>query len=103
MIIQLQKSILANQKDYIVSKISGLGYKATEVNTQMGTYLIAMGKKEFDIRQLGSLPGISDIHQVSDDYQLVSRKWKVDRTAIDLGDGVHIGNASLFQLSMDPP
>ena len=49
---------------------------------------MGIGKKEFDIRQLGHMKGIADIHRVSDDYKLVSRKWKVERTHIDLGDGV---------------
>ena len=95
MIIQLSKSISQDQKDSIVSAIGKLGYKTTEVKTQKGHYLVGIGKREFDLRSLGHLPGISDIHRVSDDYKLVSRKWKVERTQIDLGDGVVIGNGSL--------
>ncbi|NOS56239.1 MAG: bifunctional 3-deoxy-7-phosphoheptulonate synthase/chorismate mutase [Cyclobacteriaceae bacterium] len=95
MIIQLTSSIQSSQKDSIVSKVTSLGYKSTEVNTQLGSYLIAIGKKEFDIRQIGFMPGIADIHQVSDEYKLVSRKWKVDQTQVDLGDGVFIGGGSL--------
>jgi 3-deoxy-7-phosphoheptulonate synthase len=41
------------------------------------------------------MKGIVDIHRVSDDYKLVSRKWKVGRTHVDLGDGVVIGNGNL--------
>jgi 3-deoxy-7-phosphoheptulonate synthase len=41
------------------------------------------------------MPGIMDLHRVSDDYKLVSNKWKVNRTSIDLGDGVLIGDGSL--------
>jgi 3-deoxy-7-phosphoheptulonate synthase len=95
MIIQLQSSIATAQKDTIVSKINELGYKVTQVDTQIQSYLIAIGKKEFDIRQLGFLPGIADIHRVSEEYKLVSRKWKVDRTQLDLGDGVFIGEGNL--------
>lgn len=95
MIIQLESSIQSAQKDSIVSKISVLGYKSTEVNTQLGSYLIAIGKTEFDIRQLGFMSGIADIHRVSDEYKLVSRKWKVDQTRVDLGDDVFIGGGSL--------
>jgi 3-deoxy-7-phosphoheptulonate synthase len=95
MIIQLTSSIQSSQKDSIVSKVTSLGYKSTEVNTQLGSYLIAIGKKEFDIRRIGFMPGIADIHQVSDEYKLVSRKWKVDHTQVDLGDGVFIGGGSL--------
>jgi 3-deoxy-7-phosphoheptulonate synthase len=95
MIIQLQSSIATAQKDTIISKVSALGYKVTQVDTQLQSYLVAIGKKEFDIRQLGFLPGIADIHRVSEEYKLVSRKWKVDRTQLDLGDGVFIGDGNL--------
>jgi 3-deoxy-7-phosphoheptulonate synthase len=95
MIIQLEPAISSADKDAILSKVKSLDYKTNEVKTQRGSYVVAIGKKEFDIRQLGNLKGISDIHRVSDDYKLVSRKWKVNRTAIDLGDGVAIGDGSL--------
>lgn len=95
MIIQLHEGITSEQKAGIATTVSLLGYKITEVKTQQGQYIIGTGKKEFDIRQLGHLPGIADIHRVSDDYKLVSRKWKVERTQIELGDGVVIGNGSL--------
>ncbi len=95
MIIQLTSSIQSTEKDSIISKVTNLGYKSTEVKTQLGSYLIAIGKREFDIRQLGFMPGIADIHRVSDEYKLVSRKWKVDQTQVDLGDGVFIGGGSL--------
>lgn len=95
MIIQLSSTINNFQKDSIIKKVSEFGYKVSEVKTQKGTYLISIGKKEFDIRQLGFLPGIEDIHRVSDDYKLVSGKWKVDRSVVDLGDGVFIGGNSL--------
>jgi 3-deoxy-7-phosphoheptulonate synthase len=95
MIIQLKPVIATIEKEAIVSKIKSLDYKTTEVATQRGTYLVAIGKKDFDIRQLGQLNGISDIHRVSDDYKLVSRKWKVGHSHVDLGDGVIIGSGSL--------
>jgi 3-deoxy-7-phosphoheptulonate synthase len=95
MIIQLQPSVNASDKDAIINKIKSLDYKTNEVKTQKGLYIVALGKKEFDIRQLGHMKGIADLHRVSDDYKLVSRKWKVNRTQIDLGDGVIIGDGSL--------
>lgn len=95
MIIQLQPQISSSDKEVIVNKIKSIGYKTNEVFTQQGAYLVGIGKKEFDIRELGQLKGIADIHRVSDDYKLVSRKWKVKRTVIDLGDGVLIGDGSV--------
>lgn len=95
MVIQLHPSITQADKDAIVNKISSFGYKTTEVNTQHHAYLVGIGKKDFDIRLVGQMNGIRDIHRVSDDYKLVSRKWKVERTQISLGDDVTIGNGTL--------
>ena len=95
MIIQLTSSITGTEKQDLLEQVQKIGYKTTEVRTQRGYYLVCIGKKEFDIRRLGHMPGMQDIHRVSDDYKLVSRKWKVDRTHIDLGDNVVVGNGSL--------
>lgn len=95
MIIQLQPTIEASQKTTIVQKVKELSYQVTEVRTQKANYLVAIGKKEFDLRQLGHMDGITDIHRVSDDYKLVSRKWKVDYSCIDLGDQVVLGGPDL--------
>jgi 3-deoxy-7-phosphoheptulonate synthase len=94
MIIQLKNDITPDQVDRITDKLNSISYKANEVTTQKGKYLIGIGKSEFDIRAIGFMPGIADIHIVSDSYKLVSRKWKVDPTKIDLGDGVCIGEGS---------
>jgi 3-deoxy-7-phosphoheptulonate synthase len=90
MIIQLENDIDQGTKRSIVEKVKGLKYKVTEVNTQKGNYLIGTGKAEFDIRDVAQMAGIRDMHIVSDDYKLVSRKWKVGPTEVDLGDGVRI-------------
>jgi 3-deoxy-7-phosphoheptulonate synthase len=95
MIIRLKPSIGAAEKEAIIAKVRSFEYKTTEVRTQHATYLVGIGKKEFDIRLLGHMKGIADIHRVSDDYKLVSRKWKVGRTTIDLGDGIRIGDGDL--------
>lgn len=95
MIIQLDKAIKDADKERIVTRVNQLKYKTTEVKTQKGSYLIGIGKKDFDIRDIGFMDGISDIHIVSDDYKLVSKKWKVKPTQIDLGDGVTIGVGNL--------
>lgn len=95
MIIQLKKDVDQNQKEAIVKKVNSFKYESNEVKTQKGTYLIGIGTNEFDIRQIGNMPGIADIHIVSDSYKLVSKKWKVESTVIDLGDDVTIGHGNL--------
>jgi 3-deoxy-7-phosphoheptulonate synthase len=98
MIIQLQEAIREQDQAAITDKLKSLKYKVTEVKTQCGHYLIGTGKAEFDIRQIGHMPGIKDLHRVSDDYKLVSRKWKVNPSVVDLGDGIQIrqGNFALM-------
>lgn len=91
MIIQLEPTITTSEKDRLAERLGQIRYQTNEVQTQYGHYLIGIGKAEFDIRSIGNLPGIKDIHRVSDAYKLVSRKWKVVDTVIDLGDGVKIG------------
>jgi len=101
MIIQFEKEIETAQKEEIINKVKAFKYKPTEVITQKGDYLIGIGKAEFDIRSIGLMEGIKDIHLVSDDYKLVSRKWKVKPTEINLGDGVKIEEGG-FQIMAGP-
>lgn len=98
MIIQLQEEIPEQEKAAIISKLKTVKYKVTEVKTQCCNYLIAIGKSEFDIRTIGHMPGIKDLHRVSDDFKLVSRKWKVNPSVVDLGDGLQIkqGNFAIM-------
>ena len=91
MIIKLKEALKAKTKERILSKVNSAGYVSTEVRTQNGNYLVCIGKKDLDIRMIGSLDGVADVHRVSDPYKLVSKKWKVGRSVIDLGDGVKIG------------
>lgn len=95
MIIQLEPTITDTQRELLSRKLAEIQYKVTPVTTQSADYLIGVGKAEFDIRSIGTLPGIRDIHRVSDDYKLVSRKWRVENTSIDLGDNLRIGDGSL--------
>jgi 3-deoxy-7-phosphoheptulonate synthase len=95
MIVQLLPNITPDITDQIINHLDGLGYKSTRVTTQSGDYLVCIGKAPFDIRSVGQLLGIQDVHMVSDDYQLVSSKWKVNPTVISFGDDIHIGDGSL--------
>ena len=101
MIIQLEEECSPNNLDVIRQEVKSIGYAGSEISTQFGKYIIAVGKKEFDIRGIGSMPGIKDIHRVSDAYKLVSSKWKVGKTSVKIGDDVFIGNGN-FQIMAGP-
>jgi 3-deoxy-7-phosphoheptulonate synthase len=93
MIIQLESKIKTKDKQLILKSIAAINHKPTEVKTQAGNYLVCIGKADFDIRLIGSLPGVLDVHRVSESYKLVSKKWKVGYSHVDLGGGIKIGAA----------
>jgi len=90
MVVELEEHIKEADQKVINDFLASLGYKIAEVKTQKSHYLIAIGKNEFDIRKLGNKPGVMDVHRVSDEYKLVSRKWKAAPTIIDLGGGISV-------------
>lgn len=94
MIIQLENNISGDRLEKIKSQVLKMGFDHNLVKTQFANYLVGIGKKDIDLRTIGSMEGIEDIHRVSDQYKLVSSKWKLNQTAVDLGDGILIGNGN---------
>ena len=94
MLIQLNPLTEKGNHELLESKLQSYGYKTHEVKTQTGQYIICNGNADVDIRQLGGLAGVKDIHYVSDEYKLVSRQWRVKDTKIDFGDAI-IGRDNL--------
>ena len=95
MIIQLKKDITGDQKSRVLQMIENQGCTWKEVDTQLGSYLLVLGKIGFDIRLIGNLPGITDIHRVTDDFKLVSMKWKTHPTVIQVDNEVSVGGSEL--------
>jgi len=101
MIIHLENNISTESESHIKSSIDLLGFTHNEVTTQYGRYLVCIGKKSIDLRSIGHLPGVKDIHKVSDPYKLVSGKWKVGKSEISIGGDLKIGNGN-FQIMAGP-
>jgi len=99
MIIQFKPSASEESKQQVAEKLGQFKYRTAHVKTQKGEYLVGVGKKALDIRSIGHMEDIQDIHVVSDDYKLVSSKWKVAPTQIDLGDGVRIGGGEFAMMA----
>lgn len=95
MIIQLEPGISPEKRQAVFANLEARKLKLVDIKTQVNDYIVALGKLDFDLRQIGHLEGIRDIHVVSDTYQLVSKKWKTSPSRIDLGDGITIGEGSL--------
>ena len=101
MLIQLIDNCSDKDLQEIFSAVNSLGYKPSEVVTQYGRYVICVGTAEVDIRIIGNLKGIKDVHVVADQSKLVSRLWKVQTTKIPLGDGIVISR-DYFTIGMGP-
>ena len=95
MIIQLSNNITSQEQEVLLNKLSDLNIKSNIISTQFKNYIVGIPKTDFDLRSIGNMNGIEDIHRVSDAYKLVSKKWKVNKTIIDLGDNVTIGGNEL--------
>ncbi|CAN5250347.1 3-deoxy-7-phosphoheptulonate synthase [soil metagenome] len=101
MIIQLDKTISSADEALVVNTIQKSGYALNEVKTSRQRYLVCVGKKSFDIRTIGNLPGVQDVHYVADANKLVSNEWRVKNTIVDLGDGIKIGEGN-FSIMAGP-
>lgn len=88
MIVQLDHNLDETYKQAIINKVKAEGSSVTEVTTQAGAYLVCISKSKTDIRRIGSLPGVADVHIVSESYKLVSRKWKVRQSTVEVGNQV---------------
>ncbi len=95
MIIQLEKNITRGEREILLNKLKTLKIGAQPVKTNFREYIVGIPSGEFDLREIGNMRGIADIHRVSDNYKMVSRKWKLRNSVIDLGDGISIGNGDL--------
>ena len=91
MIIELNNQIKAGEINKLHTVLDDLGIAYYPVKTQGGHYRICTPKADFDIRRIGHLPGINDVHRVSGSHKMVSHKWKVDRSVIKVGDDLKIG------------
>ncbi len=101
MIIQTTKDCSANNKNRILEEVKTLGYAPATVKTQYGAYIVCVGSAPFDIRHIGNLPGIRDVHVVKDSSKLVSRQWKVETTRIPLNGDLAISRND-FTMIMGP-
>jgi 3-deoxy-7-phosphoheptulonate synthase len=91
MIVSLERTVEVDDIKTLTTLLSTFGYTATEVVTQSGRYVVAVGSKEFDIRRIGTLKGVRDVHYISESYQLVSRQWKVGYSAVSISETIKVG------------
>lgn len=86
MIIQLQPKASENNLQLIKETLKQYGIDFKHVNTQNSRYIVGIGPNDIDLRKIGHLEGVQDIHQVTDSFQLVSSQWKVGRSEIKISE-----------------
>lgn len=101
MLIQIADHCTEGELQVILQEVRVLGYKPTQVTTQQGRYVICVGAAEIDIRLIGNLRGVRDVHLVADQSKLVSRLWKVHPTKIVM-DGDMVISRDHFTIGMGP-
>ena len=74
MIIQIREDINTQELNELKNILSELNIDYYPVRTQHGHYQICTPKSEFDIRRIGQLDGIKDVHRVSGKHKMVSQK-----------------------------
>ncbi len=84
MIVQIEEALSREESEELKDQIAELGFQVTEVATQAQTYFVLIGPSDFDIRRIGHLPGVRDVHRVSAPYKLVSKAWKVGGTSVEI-------------------
>ncbi|MCI5065585.1 3-deoxy-7-phosphoheptulonate synthase [bacterium] len=86
---------LTPEESTLIKKLEGLQCRVTPVTTQRTRYLVLDTPKDLDIRKIGHLEGVRDVHRVTAPYKLVSREWRVAPSSVDLGDGVSFEEGAL--------
>ncbi|MTI33332.1 3-deoxy-7-phosphoheptulonate synthase [Xanthovirga aplysinae] len=98
MLIELENNLPEKVSVDLYAKLLDLGFRLTEVKTQSSSFLIGHGEGR-DIRSVGLLPGVKNVYELSEPNKLVSSKWRLDPTVIDLGEGVLIGNGNFGMMA----
>lgn len=101
MIISISANISGRDQQRLDSELDRLGIGFNIVQTRRESYYVCIPKGSFDIRLIGNLEGIIDVHRITDPYKLASRQWKKEGSRIDLGAGAVISEDS-FSLIAGP-
>lgn len=95
MIIELINNCQVENIENLKNILAKRKYKTSHIKTLQAQYLVAIGNEQIDLREIGHMPAVKDVYRVSDEYKLVSRKWKIKPTQIKFADGETISESKL--------
>ena len=99
MVVVVEKNATEKEIEGIIKILNDFGFdvhRSTGVNQ---TVLGAIGvHPDFDTRQVEVLPGVAQVHRITEPYKLASRTFKNEKTVIDVG-GVKIGGNNIVVMA----
>jgi 3-deoxy-7-phosphoheptulonate synthase len=63
MIVHVEPQAQPEEVRQIRERLGELKLSMREVKTQTGYYIVALGSQQYDIREIGNLKGVRDVHR----------------------------------------
>lgn len=95
MIVTLKKEVQEKERQQLLSRLHEKGFALRGVQTHFAEYVVLTSGPEIDIREIGHIAGVQDVHVVHDAYQLVSRAWKAKPTSLSIPPQTIIASGAL--------
>lgn len=90
MVIVMQSDATEKQIEEVTKKLVSQGFDVHRSTGVERTILGAVGAKVVDIRDYELLPGVKEVHRITEPYKLASRAFRPEGSVIQVGD-VEIG------------
>jgi len=92
MIVAMQEQASEEQIQQVIERLVEMGFEVHRSTGAQQTVLGAVGqRREFDIRDVEMLSGVSEAHRITSPYKLVSRGFRKEGTIVKFANGVTVG------------
>jgi 3-deoxy-7-phosphoheptulonate synthase len=92
MIVAMQEGATLAQIEHVVERLIDDGFKVHRTTGAVQTIIAAVGRPDqFDVKDYGLLPGVSEAYRISSPYKLAGKSWKPEGTVIRFPNGVTVG------------
>ncbi len=99
MIVVLDRNISSEKLEVITSELKNFGFDVFQSNTRENITLEITGNNSgFDLRKIKVLEGVIDILGTTEQYKLVNKKFKTDKTIIKINN-VEIGGEEIIVIA----
>ena len=100
MIVAMSDSASEDQIQQVIERLTELGFT---VHRSTGARLTVLGvigaTQSLDARELEVLPGVANVHRVSQPYKLAGRSFRPEGTVVKLPKGVEIGGKAVVVMA----